>query len=52
MVFTVGLLKEQIASIGIIPQHTHYTAFAPGIPIAGEYAFFIQHLHDRRDAHA
>lgn len=49
MVFTVGLLKEQIASIGIIPQHTHYTAFAPGISIAGEYAFFIQHVAQEKE---
>ena len=45
-------LKEQVASVGVVPQHLPNTGAAPGMAVAGGLALGVQLFHDGLDAHA
>ena len=45
-------LEEQIAGVGVVPQHLPNTGAAPGMAVAGGLALGVQLFHDGLDAHA
>ena len=45
-------LEEQVAGVGVVPQHLPNAGTAPGMAVAGGLALGVQFFHDGLDAHA